>query len=183
VDSSFSDESGNYLIENIPEGNYAVLPMPGNHGYAFSLENESVPATFSISDESLSHSVNFRSPSLGSGFDETPYTIHVSIINRNDGGSVALFRRYLVAFDSYVFENVEYDDKTGSIDKLASEFDIIDLFGKRNAFFWDKNEYRIEAYDAAGTFLIAYEIALGVSSPLFSRWQIDWAARAIQRIE
>lgn len=183
LDSAFTDASGNYLIENIPEGEYAVVPMPGSHGYAFSLANDSVTARFSINEESLSYSVNFRSPSLGSGFDETPYTIHVSIINRNEGGTIALFRKTLLAYDCYVYDNIEYDDKTGSIDKAASEFDIIDLFGKRNAFFWEKNEYKIDAFDAGGNLLTSYEIQLGESSPLVSRWQIDWTARTIKRTE
>ena len=183
VDSVLSDENGNYLIDNIPEGNYAVLPAPGSHGYAFSPENDLVSVRFSINDESTSHTINFRSPALGSGFDETPYTVHVSVINRPGGGSVTLDRLWLTALDWCIYEFPYYDDRTQTINPSANEFDIIDLPGKYYGFYCVTNEYKIDAYDANGTFLISYGIILGDYPPPFSRWQIDWTARTIQRLE
>jgi len=184
VDSVLSDENGNYLIDNIPEGNYAVLPAPGSHGYAFSPENDLVSVRFSINDESTSHTINFRSPALGSGFDETPYTVHVSVINRPDGGFVTLHRFWLTALDINIYEFPYYDDRTHTINPSANEFDIIDLTAQPNGFYWVLNEYKIDAYDASGTFLISYQIKLSnFTPPPFSRWQIDWTARTIQQVE
>jgi hypothetical protein len=179
VDSASTGSDGKYLIAGIPEGNYAVVPVPDFIMYRFELENDLDSVKFTINEESFDHSIDFTAAMPNANDDV--FQIHLTIINRPDGGSVSIYRPVFLFNIIPTFNPLRIDNLLSSI---ADEMTIDVHFGIFGYLYVVSNNLKILAFDGSGNYLFTRWIDNDYfNTPSYAHWQIDWTAKTITRIE
>jgi len=177
VGSAITGSDGRYRISNIPVGHYFVLPAPDEKNYLFKPEKDSASVAFTIIEDSLDQVVNFVSPLPVTSGEEENYTIHLSIKNRSDYGSVKIWRQTLY-LDYYPLYTMALADV-----QYASDIDLTGAYGRKYFGVVTTNNYLIDTYNAGGWYLYSYWITWPdiANMPSSSDWVIDWSAQTIKR--
>lgn len=179
VDSALTGSDGKYLIAGIPEGNYAIVPIPDTIMYRFKLENDSDSVKFTINEESLGYSFNFTAAIPNANDDG--FHIHLTFINRPNGGSVSIYRPVFLFNIIPTIRRLRIDNLLSFI---ADEMTIDLHFGIFGYLYVVSNNFVIKAYDRYDNPLHTYWITYDYfNTPVYSHWQIDWTAQTITRIE
>lgn len=179
VDYALTGSDGKYLITGIPEGNYAVVPIPDFTMYRFKPENDLDSVKFTISEQSLDHSVDFTA-AVPIANDDV-FQIHLNIINRPNGGSISIYRPFFLFNIIPTFCPVRIDNLLSS---TADEMTIGLHFGIFESLYAVSNNLRIHAFDGSGKYLFIRWVDNDFfNTPANAHWQIDWTAQTITRIE
>ena len=179
IDQAITDSEGKYLIAGIPEGNYAVVPIPDSIMYRFELENEEDSVKFIISEESLDELFDFVAAEPEENDDI--FQIQISIINRPNGGSISISRPVFL-FNIYPTYNPV--SINGSFSSDADGITIDPHYGIFGYLYVVSNNFRIKAFDSSGYYLFSRWISNNYfNTPEYSHWQINWSAQTINRIE
>ena len=179
IDHVITDSNGKYLIAGIPVGNYAVMPIPDSIMYRFELENEEDSVKFTIREESFDYSFDFAAAEL-KGNDDV-FQIHITIINRPNGGSISISRPIFLFNIFPTFNLVSID---GSFSSDADEITIDLHYGIFSYLYVVSNNFMIKAYDRSGYYLFTRWVSNNwFDTPEYAHWQINWSAQSINRIE
>lgn len=179
VDMDVTGNDGQYLITDIPEGNYAVIPVPDSVMYHFQAGSDLDTLKFRISEESNEHSVDFKAAIPGPVEDQ--FHIRLTIINRPNGGLVTFYRPIFLYNIVPTFNPVEIDNSV----RFSENVIALDLhFGIIGPLYVVGNNFRIHAMDLSGKNLFTCWIEYDYfNTPAHSQWQIDWTAQTITRIQ
>lgn len=179
VDSAVTDSNGKYLIDGIPNGNYAVVPVPDSIMYQFALDYGLVSEKFSITDESFGHSVDYKA--VKPGPDMGTYHIDLSIINRPYGGETFLYRQIFLYNIIPVYSLVKIGNLTSS---SADEISLDLQLGVLGYFYVVSNHIKIVGFDKYDNYLFTRWISNSYfNTPSNAHWQLDWTAQIVTRIE
>ena len=179
VGSDVTGAEGQYLITAIPEGNYAVIPVPDSVMYHFRPDSDLDTLMFRISEGSIDHSVDFTAAIPGPV--EDGFHIRLTIINRPAGGLVTLYRPIFLYNIVPTFNPVEIDN---SIRFSENEMTLNLHFGIIGPLYVVSNNFKIQAMDRSAKNLFACWIEYDYfNTPAHSQWQIDWTAQSITRIQ
>jgi len=178
IDSAYTGSNGKYLIDGLPNGNYAIVPVPDSIMYHFELDNGSDSVKFLITEESFDHTIDFKTamPDSAAG-----YQIRLSIINRPYGGEVFLYRPVFLFNIIPSYNSVRIDNLLGSD---ADDMTLDLQFGIFGFLYVVSNNIRITAFDKFGNYLFTRWISNSYfNTPSVAHWQLDWTAQTITRIE
>jgi len=179
VDSALTGSDGKYLIAGIPEGNFAVIPIPDSIMYRFELENDLDSVKFTINEESFADSVDFTAAIPNANDDG--FHIHLTFINRPNGGSVSIYRPVFLFNIMPTIRRIEIDNL---LSFTADEMTMNVHFGIFGYLYVVSNNFVIKAFDRYDKPLHTYWITYDYfNTPAYSHWQIDWTAKSITRIE
>lgn len=179
IDETATDSDGKYSIAGIPEGNYALIPIPDSIMYRFELENEADSVKFTVGQDSYEHSLDFIAAEQTG--NEDVFQIRISIINGPNGGSISISRP---VFLFNIFPTYNPVSIAGSMSSGANEITINPHYGIFGQLYVVSNNFRIKAFDSAGYYRFTRWISNNYfETPEYSHWQIDWEAQTIKRIE
>jgi len=179
VKSDITDEAGGYFMEDIPEGNYEVIPVPDSIMYRFQPESDQDTMKFSIIEGSIDHLVDFTAAIPGPADDG--FHIRLTVINRPDGGLVTFYRPIFLHNIVPTFNPVTVDGYT-----RFNENDLtLNLhFGTIYSLYVVGNNFKIHAMDLSGKYLFTTWIEYDFfNTPAWSHWQLDWSSQTITRIQ
>ncbi len=179
VDSAVTGADGKYQIAGIPDGNWAVIPIPDTIMYRFELESALDSVRFNINKELFTSTVNFKAAKPNS--TEDGFHVRLTIINRGLGGTVAFYRPV------FLFNIVPTIRRVKINNQLSSTADDITLnlhFGIFCSFYAVSNNFVVKARDEFDkpqyTYWITYDY---FNTPAYSHWQIDWPGKTIYRVD
>jgi len=179
IDEAVTNFEGEYLITDIPLGNYAIVPIPDSIMYRFELESEEGSEKFSVGEESQVHLRDFTAKEQKDIDDD--FQIHISIINRPNGGSISITRPVFLFNIFPTYSSVSID---GSFSSEAEETTLDLHFGIFGYLYVVSNNFRVNAYDSSGYFLFTRWISNNYfNTPEYAHWQINWSAQTISRID
>jgi len=179
VGSDVTGADGQYLITAIPEGNYAVIPVPDSIMYRFQPVSDSDTMKFRIIEASVNHSVDFTAAIPGPV--EDGFHIRLTIINRPAGGLVTLYRPVFLYNIVPTFNPVEIDNSV----RFSKNEITMDLHsGIIGPLYVVSNNFKINAMDPSGKYIFACWIEFDYfNTPAHSQWQIDWPDQTITRVQ
>jgi hypothetical protein len=174
-----TDANGEYLIEEIPEGNYSVIPVPDSIMYRFRPDSDQDTLKFRITEGSVEHTVNFSAP--GPGPADDGFHIRLTVINRPDGGLVTFYRPIFLYNIVPTFNPVDVDGYTRFNDNDLT----LDLhFGIIHNLYVVGNNFKIHAMDLSGKWLFTTWLEYDYfNTPAWSHWQLDWSSQTVTRIQ
>ena len=179
ADSAVTGADGKYLIAGIPNGNWAVVPIPDSIMYRFEPENAEDSVKFTINDVSFSASVDFKTDVPVA--NDAGFHIHIDIINRPYGGSVAIYRP---VFLFNIIPTIRRQRIDNQITLNAEDMTMNLHFGIFGSLYAVSNNFVIKSRTRNDMPLHTYWITYDYfNTPAYSHWQIDWTAQTITQIE
>lgn len=177
VNEAVTGSDGKYLIENLPFGNYAVVPVPDSVMYRFEIENDTDSVRFSVTENSFEHAFDFTAADRKD--DDDNFQIRVTIINRLGGGSITISRPI---FLFNIFPTFHAQNLNGSMNFEGDDLTLNLHYGVFGYLYVVSNNFMIKAFDQSGYYLFTRWISNDYfNTPEYAHWQIDWAAQTIKR--
>ena len=181
VDSAFTNKTGEYSISGIPEGNFAVVPMPADRNYYFAPENESIKSSFSISRTMSEYKVNFKSPIPGSENIVISPNLEVTVNIKNcPSGAFFKVQRETLSYGVTTMSDVLTSTSDGTTLKMVIRVRPGRVIDPPNVT--ETNNFLITAATGiTGELYASFRISWPdiTLTPLFQTWEIDWTSRTI----
>lgn len=178
IDQALTGADGQYLMDQIPLGNYAVVPVPDTIMYRFELTNDADSVKFAIREDAYDYSLDFTAAEPED--KDAVFQIQLSIINRLGGGSISISRP---VFLFNIFPTYYPVRMHGELQSDADDLMLNLPYGIFGYLYVVSNNFMVKAYDSAGYYLFTRWISNDYfNTPEFAHWQIDWTAQTITRI-
>lgn len=178
INKGITDSKGEYIIAKIPQGNFAVVPVPDSIMYRFELENDTDSVKFTITEEEPSFELDFKAAELS---ESNEFEIKITVINRGSGGIVSI-ERPIFLFNIFPTYNVFRIH--GEVNTTEKEFTIWPQYGIFGYLYVVSNNFRVSAFDQSGNLMFTRWIANNYfDTPKYAHWQIDWRTQTISRLD
>ena len=179
VDSTVTGADGKYQIAAIPNGNWAIVPIPDTIMYRFELESSADSVRFTINKESFVSKVDFTTAVPVAS--DNGFHIRITSINRPNGYWFSVYRPLFLFNIIPSLRRI----RINNIVLFTSDDMTMDLhFGIFEFLYAVSNNFVVKAHDSAGFPVESYWITFDYfNTPANSHWQIDWSAQTITRID
>ncbi len=179
VDSAVTSADGKYQMAGIPDGNWAVLPIPDTIMYRFEVENQGNSVRFNINKELFASTVDFKTAKPNTTDDG--FHIRLTIINRSNGGTVAIYRPVFLFNIIPTIRRIKIGNQLSS---AANDITLDQHFGIFCSLYAVSNNFVVKARDEFDKPQYTYWITNDYfNTPAYSHWQIDWPGKTIYRME
>jgi hypothetical protein len=183
IDSTVSDALGAYRFTNIPKGNYAVVPLPGELQYRFSYAPISDENPVSVGNEKQEYTLNFTAQDM-SMFDAGQFTIRLNIKNAPEGINCYIRQNralYIVFIPNYE----PWGSKSFKLPENSNVIDFTTYYGYTGIFVTMSNNFHFEfnqLNSSIGGYDLLWEHYINLpltGCPALNTYEVDWASQTV----
>ncbi len=194
IDSAVTDTSGKYSFDNVKEGNYNVVPLPGKFNYKFYLTSDSDPYSVSINDEKQQYSVNFATQDFAMA-DEGSLTLrfvskNLSSLDSLDALHINIDR---TQWWTFIPNNIFFNCFQSYAYNFNQPIDFCPQYGWTCLVYTLSNNFvfsfAVDDYQGNRTYIynsktFSCSIDFGLSNcPELAVFEIDWSAGTVTRTQ
>jgi hypothetical protein len=185
IDSTFTDDNGNYKFQNLKEGKYGIAPYIGDTSTLVQKEQSSPdPTSIIIDNQKQDYQINFSVTYPGEDYpgDIIPFDLNVKFKNLEWGQ----YTMYIYRYEFYCFIPVLSSNnrmEMGEKFQFDQGFSFKMTYGATMLFYTLSNKFRF-TFQRLGEDIVAFEYDLTLSAcPSSVTFEYDYEAKSFTRTE